>query len=116
MFAECFPARLRYSGASLGYHLASVVAGGPAPLIAVALLAHYGSGYAVAGYIFVSAIASLAVTELLAYYTNKDVSAHCDRSKRLLFVLWPDSSPRRTKSAWTRLIGQNQSHCKKYGT
>jgi MFS family permease len=37
MIAECFPARLRYSGASLGYHLASIVAGGLAPLIAVAL-------------------------------------------------------------------------------
>jgi metabolite-proton symporter len=75
MIAECFPARLRYSGASLGYHLASIVAGGPAPLIAVALLAHYGSGYAVAGYIFVSAIASLAATLLLPDYTNKDISA-----------------------------------------
>ena len=73
MIAECFPARLRYSGASLGYHLASVVAGGPAPLIAVALLAQYGSGYAVAGYIFVSAIASLAATLLLPDYTNKDI-------------------------------------------
>jgi MFS family permease len=76
LIAECFPARLRYSGASLGYHLASVVAGGPAPLIAVALLAQYGSGYAVAGYIFVSAIASLTATLLLPDYTNKDISAH----------------------------------------
>ena len=75
MIAECFPARLRYSGASLGYHLASVVAGGPAPLIAVALLARYGSGYAVAGYIFVSAIVSLAATLFLPDYTNKDISA-----------------------------------------
>jgi len=75
MIAECFPARLRYSGASLGYHLASIVAGGPAPLIAVALLSQYGSGYAVAGYIFVSAIASLAATLLLPDYTNKDISA-----------------------------------------
>ena len=38
--------------------LGCIVAGGPAPLIAVALLARYGSGYAVAGYIFVSAIVS----------------------------------------------------------
>src|SRR5262249_5979852 len=75
MFAECFPARLRYSGASLGYHLASVVAGGPAPLIAVALLAHHGSVCAGAGYIFVSAIVSLAATLLLPDYTNKDISA-----------------------------------------
>jgi metabolite-proton symporter len=76
LIAECFPARLRYSGASLGYHLASIVAGGPAPLIAVALLAQYGSGYAVAGYIVVSAIASLTATLLLPDYTNKDISAH----------------------------------------
>jgi metabolite-proton symporter len=76
LIAECFPARLRYSGASLGYHLASIVAGGPAPLIAVALLAQYGSGYAVAGYILVSAIASLTATLLLPDYTNKEISAH----------------------------------------
>jgi len=36
--AEAFPTRVRYSGAGLGYQLASVSAGGPAPLIAAALL------------------------------------------------------------------------------
>lgn len=36
--AEAYPTRLRYSGAGLGYQLASVFAGGPAPLIAAALL------------------------------------------------------------------------------
>jgi MFS family permease len=36
--AEAFPTRVRYSGAGLGYQLASVSAGGPAPLIATALL------------------------------------------------------------------------------
>src|SRR5262249_23397175 len=34
LIAESFSGRLRYSGASLGYQLASVIAGGPAPLIA----------------------------------------------------------------------------------
>lgn len=38
-FAELFPARVRYSGASLGYQLASIFAGGMAPLVATALLA-----------------------------------------------------------------------------
>ena len=38
-FAELFGTRVRYTGASLGYQLASVFAGGFAPLIAVALLA-----------------------------------------------------------------------------
>jgi metabolite-proton symporter len=37
-FAELFGTRVRYSGASLGYQLASPLAGGLAPLIATALL------------------------------------------------------------------------------
>ena len=41
-FSELFSARLRYSGASLGYQLASVFAGGLSPLIATALLAKAG--------------------------------------------------------------------------
>ncbi len=51
LIAECFTPRLRYSGASLGYQLASIVAGGPAPLIATALLAAFGSGYPIGIYI-----------------------------------------------------------------
>src|SRR5437868_4853374 len=50
LIAEAFTPRLRYSGASLGYQLASIIAGGPAPLIAAALFAHYKTGYAVAWY------------------------------------------------------------------
>ncbi len=42
LIAECFTPRLRYSGASLGYQLASVFAGGPAPLVAMALFAAFG--------------------------------------------------------------------------
>jgi MFS transporter, MHS family, shikimate and dehydroshikimate transport protein len=38
-YAEMFGTRVRYSGASLGYQLASVLSGGFAPLIAAALLA-----------------------------------------------------------------------------
>jgi MFS family permease len=36
--AERFPTQLRYTGASLGYQLASIIAGGPAPIIATYLL------------------------------------------------------------------------------
>ena len=43
LIAESFGTNLRYSGAGLGYQLASVIAGGPAPLIAAAILAHTGS-------------------------------------------------------------------------
>jgi metabolite-proton symporter len=74
LIAESFTGRLRYSGASLGYQLASVIAGGPAPLVAAALLAHYHSGYAIAGYILFCAIVSVISTALLGDYTNKDIS------------------------------------------
>ncbi len=74
LIAECFPARLRYSGASLGFHLASITAGGPAPLIATALLAAYGSGYAVARYSLLCASGTLAATAFLPDYTNRDIS------------------------------------------
>ena len=74
LIAESFTGRLRYSGASLGYQLASVIAGGPAPLIAAALFAHYQSGYAIAWYVLVCALISLVSTALLGDYTNKDIS------------------------------------------
>ena len=48
LIAEPFTPRLRYSGASLGYQLASIIAGGPSPIIATALFASYHSGYAIA--------------------------------------------------------------------
>lgn len=38
LISESFGANIRYSGAGLGYQLSSVIAGGPAPLIAAAIL------------------------------------------------------------------------------
>jgi MFS family permease len=74
LIAECFSPRLRYSGSSLGFHLASVIAGGPAPLIATALLASTGTGYSVAIYVLICAIVSVSATALLPDYTNRDIS------------------------------------------
>jgi MFS family permease len=74
LIAECFSPRLRYSGCSLGFHLASVIAGGPAPLIATALLASTGSGYSVAIYVLICAIVSVTATIFLPDYTNRDIS------------------------------------------
>src|SRR2546428_200792 len=74
LIAESFTGRLRYSGASLGYQLSSLIAGGPAPLIAAALFAKYKAGYAIAGYILVCSIISLIATARLKDYTNKDIS------------------------------------------
>lgn len=74
LIAECFTPRLRYSGASIGYQLSSVISGGPAPLIATALLAAFGSGYVIALYILFCAIVSIVATAMLPDYTNRDIS------------------------------------------
>jgi MFS family permease len=79
LIAECFTGRLRYSGASIGYQLASVFAGGPAPLIATALFAQFKSGYAIALYILVCALISLVAAALLPDYTNRDISEEYDK-------------------------------------
>jgi hypothetical protein len=69
---------LRYSGSSLGYQLASIIAGGPAPLIATALFAAFHTGYAVAVYIALCAVISLISTALMPDYTGRDISAEYD--------------------------------------
>jgi MFS family permease len=78
LIAEAFTPRLRYSGASLGYQLASVIAGGPAPLIATALFATYHSGYAIAIYIAACACISLVSAAFMPDYTGKDISKEYD--------------------------------------
>jgi MFS family permease len=74
LIAESFPGRLRYSGASLGYQLSSLIAGGPAPLIAAALLSRYRSATPLTWFIAVCAVISLAATAMLKDHTNQDIS------------------------------------------
>jgi metabolite-proton symporter len=78
LIAEAFTPRLRYSGASLGYQLASVIAGGPAPLIATALFASYQSGYAISIYIAACAVVSLVAAAMMPDYTGQDISMEYD--------------------------------------
>ncbi|MBG0819190.1 MHS family MFS transporter [Planomonospora sp. ID91781] len=59
-FSELFATRMRYSGVSIGAQLASIVAGGLAPLIAVALLQSYGSALPVMLYVAGAAVLTLA--------------------------------------------------------
>jgi metabolite-proton symporter len=75
LIAESFTGRLRYSGSSLGYQLASVIAGGPAPLIATWLYGTYHSATAIAFYIAFCALVTLVATALMADYTGKDINA-----------------------------------------
>jgi len=75
LIAESFTGRVRYSGASLGYQLSSIFAGGPAPLIATWLLGRYHSGRVIALFIFFCAVVSLVSTALLRDHTNQDIHA-----------------------------------------
>src|SRR6201997_2665806 len=79
LIAESFSPRLRYSGASLGYQLASIIAGGPSPFIATALLAAYHSSLPIALYILGCAVIGIVATALLTDYTGKDISEEYDK-------------------------------------
>jgi metabolite-proton symporter len=74
LIAESFTGRLRYSGASLGYQLASIIAGGPAPLIATWLYGTFHSSLAIAIYIAICAVITLAATAMMTDYTGRDIS------------------------------------------
>ena len=63
LFSEMFSARVRYSGASMGYQLASVFAGGLAPIIMVYLLDRTGTSLSVAFYV----LAMAAITFVSVY-------------------------------------------------
>jgi MHS family shikimate/dehydroshikimate transporter-like MFS transporter len=63
-FAELFGTEVRYSGASVGYQLATVLAGGLTPLIATALLTASGSTAPIAWYLV--ALGALSVVSVWA--------------------------------------------------
>jgi MFS family permease len=73
LIAESFAGRVRYSGASLGYQLSSIFAGGPSPIIATWLLSRYHSGRAIALFILFCAVVSLIATALLKDHTGRDL-------------------------------------------
>jgi len=73
LIAEAFPPRVRYSGASLGYHLASITAGGPAPIIAAYLLGQFRTSLAIVAYIVVCALISLWSAAVLPDRRHVDI-------------------------------------------
>ena len=72
LIAESFGTNVRYSGAGLGYQLASVIAGGPAPLIAAAILKNTGSSNGIAWYIVGCAVISMIALVLLPRRSRTD--------------------------------------------
>jgi MFS family permease len=81
IIAEGFPTAVRYSGSSIGYQLASVFAGGPAPLIAAALFAAYKSSTPVAVYILICAIISGLCVMLTPERSRMDISVEHEEAQ-----------------------------------
>lgn len=76
--SELFGTSVRFSGLSIGYQLASVLAGGLSPLIATKLLADTGSSWPIALYVIgMAAITTLSVY-LASETAHKDISAASD--------------------------------------
>ncbi len=59
LFTELFSAEVRYSGASLGYQIGSVLGGGLAPTVAAALYASWGSSAPISVYLTAVTLLSL---------------------------------------------------------
>ncbi len=74
-FSELFGTRVRYSGASLGYQLASVIAGGLSPLIATGLLKRTGSSWPIALYLVGMATVTTVSVYLATETVHEDISA-----------------------------------------
>jgi MFS family permease len=75
LFAESFTADVRYTGISLGYQVGAAVIGGPAPLIATALLAAYNSYVAVGIFLMIVALVSLFAVSFAKERRGADLDA-----------------------------------------
>jgi metabolite-proton symporter len=76
-FSELFGTKARYTGVSVGAQLASLVAGAPAPLIALALLGSFQdpNATAVAVYLVVCAVVTLVAVATYGETRTRDLAA-----------------------------------------
>ena len=72
--AENFPTGLAYAGSGLGYQAASLIAGGPAPLLATWMLVGFG-WQAIAVYIIACVVLTLIAVVLLPDRSRADLTA-----------------------------------------
>ena len=72
--SELFGTKVRYSGVSIGYQLASVLAGGIAPLVAVYLYTTFDSGYAVSAYVAACAVVTIVAVATYTETSRRDLA------------------------------------------
>jgi MFS family permease len=74
LYAEMFPARVRYTGAALGYAIGSILGGAFSPMIATWLTATFGSVSAVATYLLLVSFVGLITMFFVKDVTGEDLS------------------------------------------
>lgn len=75
LYAEMFPAKVRYSGVSIGYALGAVLGGAFAPMIADALLNQFHSSWVIGLYIALAAVISFIGVSLVKEPREADLLA-----------------------------------------
>jgi metabolite-proton symporter len=93
-FSELFGTSVRYTGASVGYQLASIFAGALAPIIAVKLLGDVGDPNTAAVGIYVSIASVITVIAVLVAKETRGTSLRHDRVVRDAHAAEPVSSGR----------------------
>ncbi|MDO5048869.1 MAG: MFS transporter [Actinomycetaceae bacterium] len=78
MFAEIFPARVRYSGAGLAYAMGAILGGAFSPLIATYLFGKFNTTLAVSTYLFVFTLIALIGTSTIKDRTGMDLSKNAN--------------------------------------
>jgi MHS family shikimate/dehydroshikimate transporter-like MFS transporter len=73
-YSELFDARLRYSGASLGFQVGAALSGGLTPLIAAALMAWAGATWPVSLFLILCTGVTATATYLAPEMANKELS------------------------------------------
>jgi metabolite-proton symporter len=78
-FSELFGTSVRYSGASVGYQLASVFAGGVAPLVSVALLGSVAERNSILVSVYIAACAAVSVVAVVVAKETRGSSLRHDK-------------------------------------
>ncbi|WP_116247598.1 MFS transporter [Nocardiopsis sp. FIRDI 009] len=65
LYAEMFPAAIRYSGVSIGYAVGAIIGGAFAPMIAELLLERFHASWTIGAYIVVASVVSFVAVSLV---------------------------------------------------
>jgi MFS family permease len=76
LYAELFPAKIRYSGVSVGYALGAIIGGAFAPMIAQWIIGTYGASWLIGVYIMVLAVISLIAVSTIRDPQGVDLNVH----------------------------------------